>query len=103
MKELNDKLNTWAGTNGIDYTDPEFGIAQCFKWLVPKLLEKLIFVELHVSSNDCFAVLKDYGNARQKIESLPRYDIDMPTWLADAETPSLAFCLAIEKFIDGGG
>ena len=105
--EKNDKLARWAGCE-MEYDrvyEKPFteSLDACFKWLVPKLLEKLIFVELHVSSSDCLAVLKDYGNARQKIESFPRCDIDMPKWLADAETPSLAFCLAIEKFIDGGG
>lgn len=28
------KLNTWAGTKDIDYTDTELGIAYCFKELL---------------------------------------------------------------------
>ena len=96
-EQLNAKLNTWAGTKGIDYTDPEFGIAHCFKRLVPKLQQLnqpygyTIQVEFPSGSDVCWASIVDYKELPEKVYS------------ANNKQPALALCLATEKLIDEEG
>ena len=82
MKELNEKLNTWARTKAIDYTDTEIGIAHCFKHLMPKLQ---------------YWKIVTFG---KRYEAMIARD-SMGSYYSDiAETPTLAICRAIEKLID---
>ena len=88
---LNKKLNAWAGTEGIDYTDPEFGIAYCFKGLVPKLKEQgfLITLRLLGSIQGDWEAELGKGFFPYKMETA-----------GYAETPALALCRAIERLIE---
>ena len=87
MSQLNDKLNAWVGTDGIDYTDTEIGIAHCFKWLVPKLNEPVIQFRTHFNNSKWYAYIK----------------IDCSPWESEGygETPALALCLALGKLYSG--
>ena len=60
-----------------DFTDPEFGIAYCFKWLVPKARKQL---------NDM-----EFGR-------LLHLWLEQISW--QGEEPALDLCKAIEKLID---
>ena len=91
MSLLNDKLNTWAETDGIDYTDTELGIAHCFKWPVPKLQDKGYMVELYSYEQKGYKVSVYHITGQ----------VDIPVAITTNETPALAVCLAIEKLIDG--
>ena len=103
MEELNRKLLEFAGFDWLDnwgvwhypdethrdnlsakapnFTDPEFGIAYCFKWLVPKTPLQEIYI--------------------QPVDEGWQVDIERGEYWATAETPALALCRAIEKLIDG--
>ena len=83
-QELNKKLNEWAGTKDIDYTDPELGIVYCFKSLVPKL--------------ESYEIRLNHGKHCAWVKLPARY-----TEFGMAETPAHALCLAIEKLIDNRG
>jgi len=82
MKELNKKLNTWAGTMDVEYTHPVYGIAHCFKWLVPKLDVDYIQLSPTLIQWYCYV---ETGELMAE---------------AEAENPALALCLAIERLID---
>ncbi|KKN75181.1 hypothetical protein LCGC14_0383400 [marine sediment metagenome] len=105
-EELNKKLAEWAGGKYEfghwwlrDYNEqtcnpPNFtkSLDACFKWLVPKLFELgyscgMIIAE--VSSKARYRFVVDLANTEVGVE-------------AQDENPALAFCLAIEKLIDGG-
>lgn len=114
MSELNEKLARWAGfrewvipgwwifpnepsrENDLlpDFTDPDYGIAYCFKWLVPKV-EHFHYIAIYI--------VRDAINEPQPI----MWDACVSTYehieFARAETPTLALCKAIEKLIDKGG
>ena len=95
MSLLNDKLNTWAGTKGIDYTDTEFGIAYCFKWLVPKLGTWVI--------RNYVPQIVTYLKPRAEVSWQGGDPEVKGGWLwgnGEAETATLALCLAIEKLTD---
>ena len=83
---LNDKLNTWAGTEGIDYTDAEVGIAHCFKWLVPKLMYGQCEIHTGMNANKGQAFARVWYGFHTHYEEY-------------AETPALALCLAIKNLI----
>ena len=92
MSLFNDKLNTWAGTKGIDYTDHEFGIAHCFKWLVPKVRE--LGWDMAIYCSDDYSAEfygKDYRGDYERGSG--RYE-------TSAKTSALALCLAISKLIE---
>jgi len=82
-QELNKKLNDWAGTTDVDYAHPTFGIAYCFKWLVPTLNDKLDrHIELYQSTSGWIC---NIGLGDVEVEN---------------KNPSLALRLAIEEIID---
>ena len=120
--ELNDKLARWAGfipsvavqlQNGelayawappignigniiLEMKPPNFteSLDQCFKWLVPKLEEKY---EITLRYNA--RLHPDEGNPWYCClfaQEAPFKDAQL-----EAETPSLALCLAIDKLIGG--
>ena len=82
MNDLNRKLNAWAGTDGIDYTDTEIGIAHCVKWLIPKLGEYEITFDDEGST--CIFLGDDPVICYEAID----------------KDPATALCLAISKVID---
>lgn len=112
---LNKKLAEWAGfvriidfpnkaaighpsqKSGL-YVELNFteSLDACFKWLVPKLVDgcttaDITFEFVEGDQWGCELEINHYhGMHRAAIEN------------AEAETPSLALCLAIEKLIDGG-
>lgn len=85
-----------------DFTDPELGIAYCFKWLVPKTdYDTLIFWN-NISSLGKI----DYaaGIMRGKDNDLVCWTRNLPVEECPSpvnENPALALCLAVEKLIDG--
>ncbi len=103
MDELNRKIAEWVGfeylshlsawnlrqTDGLldlheeipDFTDPEWGIAHLFKWVVPKLDYWLISQETGKSVG---AVVQYLGQSFTHLD----------------ETPALAMCYAVIKLID---
>jgi len=84
MSQLNDKLNTWVGTDGIDYTDPDLGIAHCFKHLVPKIIKSADYsVIITQDLAKCTGYVRPMQGGRQ-------YDA------IDNQNPALALCLADE-------
>ena len=85
MEELNDKLNAWARTDGIAYTDTGIGIAHCFKWLVPKVY---------------YYQLNNWNKKRKPIAFVWPDKDDGKTYSGTADTLALAFSLAVEKLID---
>ena len=123
LKELNGKLAEWAGfvkregvktfkkEGGTLYTEtgdwwktpsvcgyqgeyeflPNFtqSLDACFKWLVPKLEE--------------WGIASDYTHP-QMLGYIATATLTKPFshQVAHAETPALAFCLAIEQLIDAG-
>lgn len=66
-----------------DFTDPEFGIAYCFKWLVPKLGYFCLQTEDSGGFYADVSIGEEYAEYYQ------------------AETPALALCLAVEKLTNG--
>ena len=73
-----------------DFTDPDLGIAHCFKWLVPKLKPKKLIMETYYEGAKlCYSVTvlseKQSGGI----------------WSGNDKDPALALCKAIEKLIDG--
>lgn len=117
-KELNKKLAEWAGfvyfqtgsgwvwvypkdriqnINVPDFTDPEWGIALCFKWLVPKLIKdfatELVVVFEYLPHSDSWTCTIEDGF----------YNHDEPkrvlSCVANKEIAT-ALCEAIEKLID---
>ena len=75
-----------------DFTDPDFGVAYCFKWLVPKVEYYFSYqfneTLLKDESKRWRCLLSNKGFGKEKFESF-------------GATPALALCLAIEKLIDG--
>lgn len=71
-----------------DFTDPEWGIAHLFKWVVPKLYAydlHTVWTDInHVTIQTRAAVYRD--NATE--------------YVAIGDTPALALCYAVEKLID---
>ena len=65
-----------------DFTDPEFGTAHCFKWLVPKAIEQI------------------KGKSNFVLSDFSAYLILFGRWW-DEGFDALALCLAIEKLIGG--
>lgn len=116
-KKLNDKLLEFAGftkdgefrvvgpapshkvIETPDFTDPNIGIAHCLRWLVPKLFT------WSLSKN--WEIQKDFSMKANgviaSVDLLPidpdKYDEIKPSQ-AIAETPAVAFCLAVETQID---
>lgn len=70
-----------------DFTSPTWGIAYCFKWLVPKLFA----VDIHTIWTSTETVYEAYMAVAHK-------DSDND-YRATELTPALALCLAIEKLI----
>jgi len=117
-QSLNEKLAEWAGFEfkevkfdgadscgvpipqwlGVDYGSwepPNFtqSLDACFKWLVPKLLEQL--------DPDTIKVELKYGRTKEMVWTFLFEDWQAHSYhYAQAETPALALCLAIEKLID---
>ncbi len=112
-KKLNKKLAEWAGFRRIPYQDCEDGKAwgypdssewdyewdlpnftdsldACFEWLVPKLEQKGYKYELCATTSPTQhrVAIRDRGFSL----------VGRLQWNDD---PALAFCLAIEKLIDG--
>lgn len=97
-EKLNEKLLKFAGmayatndeptitrytiTPPPDFTDPIWGIAHCFKWLVPEAIKKII------AESGCDIKLA--------------YGLIFRWWLEklDPTEPALSLCLAIEKLIE---
>ena len=92
MKELNEKLNAWAGTEGIDYTDAKMGIAHCFEGLDFGLLWFIVEFRHIETSCDYYVTLTDFY-----LSEPPR------VYKAINKKPARALCLAIEKLIDSKG
>jgi len=86
---LNNKLNEWAGTKGIDYIND---ISACFKWLVPKLTR--------------YDLWCDVGwNGTSKVQGKQHFalvQLEEQTEVVAEKTTVLALCLAIHKLIDAG-
>lgn len=79
------KLNDWAGTKNINYTDPELGIAHCFKWLVPKFNNDVLLSHApNLSDWHCDILGKQ-------------------VYIGEEKTPALALCKAILRLIDSEG
>lgn len=91
MEDMLLTLNKWAGTEGIDYADPEWGISYCFKWLVPKLeYREILLVPRPTKTQSWSCWIGRFGIGRGT----------MPESVVEGEeTPALALCLAIEKLI----
>lgn len=70
-------------------------LSACFKWLVPKLQDKGITVDLYGFEHRGFAV--------NLVSIFPIDDTGSCPTLGDSkdDNPALALCLAIEKLIDG--
>ena len=82
----NEYLSRWRwqtpdGEWDIDFTNPDTGIAYCFKYLVPKLVWSIWLINA--------------GNGWEFHIIMPMRHI-----VGKAETPALALCKAIEKLID---
>lgn len=119
MEELNKKIAEWAGFKFVeevtehlgggreeitpcywnypdgdwgyllpDFTDPVWGIAYCFKYVVPKIASWRVVLYQN-----------DAGGVTSYIDSACKCGMWEET-LSFAETPALAFCLAVEKLID---
>ena len=73
-----------------DFTDPVWGIAYCFKWLVPKLYELSYYYEIL------------QWNEGQHKAIINKRTIEWATTASDAidKEVAMAFCLAIEKLIE---
>lgn len=121
-QELNEKLAEWAGfveadikkryyftTGGErvpkwyqpskEYSDklPNFtqSLDACFKWLVPKLRNNENYIDINL--RDFAPEMGDpYLFTIRMITNYPT----IKAWQGGAETPALALCKAIEKFID---
>ncbi|KKN72870.1 hypothetical protein LCGC14_0405740 [marine sediment metagenome] len=102
MEELNKKLALWAGISidefimypeDYNFTDPEFGIARCFKVLVPKLYNLIGF---RLLSYQYIGFARNIDMLRHgwgiHFESGVNYH-------ASERESTLALCLAIEKLI----
>jgi len=96
MNELNEKLArfAWVGLSDDDYeylarqpeNDFTNSLDACFKWLVPKVKD----------SREIIITIPPDPPTRS------RYIVEIAFNIrAEAETLSLALCLAIEKIIDG--
>jgi len=89
MSLLNDRLNTWAGTSGIDFLSEDTGLSACFKYLVSKIMEDGYG---YILSDSCgkkphlFTLYCGYNEGEEK-----------SIFSASAETPALALCRAISK------
>ena len=88
-KDIEDRKSWyWVQPNGQTQAIREplpafpYSLDACFKWLVPKLPLQEIYIQ--PTSDNSWQV-----------------DIEREEYWADAETPALALCLAIEKLIDG--
>ena len=96
-EELNKKIAEWVGLvyfdghyydgdervgdyNGQMFTHPIWGIARCFKYIVPKL--------------DGWMMISS------AVGTLAIVSLDLKNYVGEAETPTLAFCKAVEKLID---
>ena len=67
-----------------DFTDPMWGVAYCFKWLVPEVLAKGFNIHIHlVADKQAKVVISNVAS----------------TYSATSETLAPALCLAIEKLI----
>ncbi len=90
MKELNFKLNNWAGTMDVEYTHSTYGIAYCFGWLVPEALKLLIE--------------KGYIPPIMKLFQL-WYDelVSLTGGSSNVEQAALTLCIALEKRVDSRG
>ncbi len=114
--KLNEKLARWAGfwfqklsdlqpryqheanlgwvypTGENNHNLPDFtnSLDACFKWLVPKLYERKLWLHLY-----CDGIMGTDARI---------YEIcgNRPVSIYQTETPALALCLALEKLIDAG-
>ena len=78
------KVVNWGHHSTLEYDMPNFpqSLDACFEWLVPGLLKAGYDITL-ASTSRGFSFI-----------------IDPDDFRAEAETPALAFCLAVEKLID---
>jgi len=89
------KLNRWAGTKGINYADCDLGMAYCFRYLATRLTTIVSIVKInfivssHTEEGACCTIA---NGLRGEVMST-----------VDEETPTIAFCLAVEKIIDAFG
>lgn len=89
--DLNEKLNTWAGTADIDYTHPRFGIVYCIEELLPKLQHGLgITVIIYFGGG------ATVGYPVIELKKMSRRVVPLEM---DSKNPALSLCLAIEKLI----
>ena len=93
-EELNKKLTKWVGLDYFKSRNFTESLDACFKWLVPKL-DKLNITCGLVAYCD-----KDDESMKPYYAWLASVDKPYDSWFADAGTPALALCLAIEKLID---
>lgn len=85
-----------------DFTDPVWGIAHCFKWLVPKLNKKGEGTDFWIVGLD---ITFSYGAHQGGVISSVQAEVSVKgvhntQYSSLAETPALALCKAIEKLID---
>jgi len=104
--ELKKKLLEWAGfkydiwkgwiyPDGENFDEPPNLIESldaCFRWLVPKLYEFISLPDI----NFCMPFDENEGCLATIVDDIP----GGPLSEAEAKTPALAFCLAVEKLID---
>ena len=103
MEELNKKIAEWLGEHWIEgrgkylntqYTD---SFDTCLEYILPKLEKGGFRFHLwHVRRGWCVNLtwLEDIGYKRRQRVTNGKYE-------SVAETAALAFCLAVEKLIDG--
>ena len=87
----------WVDRDGNQVVHPDFipfDLNNLFKYVVPKLVENLWFIDIHIS-DETLVALKNYGKARQVAESMPEFDIDVPTILATDKDAVEAFGKAL--------
>lgn len=80
-----------------DFTDPNWGIARCFKWLVPQLQKEILELSIEID------YLPNDGGYNVAICDA-FYDRDEPSYMKSVafdESVATALSLATEKLIDG--
>ena len=111
QEKLNKKLARWRGlklgkqasysgyylfadTDGIIWSANFTGsLDACFKWLVPKIVIIGGWVSCGIDENEAFALIDAENDGFYELFNGKHFD-------AEATTPALALCLAIEKLID---